>query len=151
MQAVVRVTIDRKTGQRLQEEIVGYEEVNEDAFFRPLVEMYGKQILEALQSQPEGLGESGDKTEEEMTTGSRTRQKRMTIAENMRKGGKTMLSKTMLRMFKKQKMPMPVNLNDCMLLWQMGYAIVIHDGRVVAIVKEGKKRDKNVERNFRYA
>ena len=59
----------------------------------------------------------------------------MTIAENMRKGGKTML-----RMFKKQKMPMPVNLNDCVLLWQMGYAVIIHDGKVVAVVKENKKR-----------
>jgi hypothetical protein len=65
-----------------------------------------------------------------MTTGSRTRQKRMTIAENMRKGGKTML-----RMFKKQKMPMPVTINDCVLLWQMGYAVIIHDGKVVAVVK----------------
>jgi hypothetical protein len=70
-----------------------------------------------------------------MTTGSRTRQKRMTIAENMRKGGKTML-----RMFKKQKMPMPVNLNDCILLHQMGYRVEINDGKVKAVVKESKKK-----------
>jgi hypothetical protein len=40
----------------------------------------------------------------------------------------------MLKMFKK-KMPMPVNLNDCILLMQMGYSVIINDGRVVAVVK----------------
>jgi len=56
----------------------------------------------------------------------------MTIAENMRKGGKAML-----KMFKK-KMPMPVTINDCVLLWQMGYRVEINDGRVTAVVKESK-------------
>ena len=46
----------------------------------------------------------------------------------------------MLRMFKKQKMPMPVNLNDCLLLWQMGYRVEINDGKVMAVVKESKKK-----------
>ena len=46
----------------------------------------------------------------------------------------------MLRMFKKQKMPMPVNLNDCCLPHQMGYAVVINDGKIVAVVKESKKK-----------
>ena len=32
-------------------------------------------------------------------------------------------------------MPMPVTINDCVLLWQMGYAVIIHDGKVVAVVK----------------
>jgi hypothetical protein len=41
----------------------------------------------------------------------------------------------MLKMFKKQKMPMPVTINDCLLLYQMGYAVIIHDGKVVAVVK----------------
>ena len=59
----------------------------------------------------------------------------MTIAENMRKGGKAML-----KMFKKQ-MLMPVNLNYCVLLWQMSYAVVIHDGKVDAEIKEGKRRE----------
>ena len=45
----------------------------------------------------------------------------------------------MLKMFKK-KMPMPVTINDCLLLWQMGYAVIIHDGKVVALIKERKKR-----------
>lgn len=43
-----------------------------------------------------------------------------------------------------KKMPKPVTLNDCMLLWQMGYAVVIHDGKVVNVIKEGKKNDKNI-------
>ena len=43
-------------------------------------------------------------------------------------------------MRKKSKMPMPVNLNDCCLLYQMGYRVEINDGRVTAVVKESKKR-----------
>jgi peroxiredoxin len=41
---------------------------------------------------------------------------------------------------KKLKMPMPVNLNDCILLMQMGYSVIINDGRVTAVVKESKKK-----------
>ena len=40
---------------------------------------------------------------------------------------------------KKKKMPLPVTLNDCCLLYQMGYAVQINDGRVTAVVKESKK------------
>jgi len=36
---------------------------------------------------------------------------------------------------KKLKMPMPVTINDCLLLWQMGYRVEINDGKVVAVVK----------------
>lgn len=58
--AIVRTTIDRKTGQRLSEKIIGYEEVDEDAYYRPLVEIYGKRVLAALQNdkQEGGLVES---------------------------------------------------------------------------------------------
>ena len=42
---------------------------------------------------------------------------------------------------KKLKMPMPVTINDCVLLWQMGYRVEINDGKVKAVVKEGKKRN----------
>jgi len=58
--AIVRTTIDRKTGQRLSEQIIGYEEVDEDTYYRPLVEIYGKRVLDALQSnkQEGGLAES---------------------------------------------------------------------------------------------
>jgi hypothetical protein len=41
----------------------------------------------------------------------------------------------------KKKMPMPVNLNDCVLLHQMGYRVEINDGKVKAVVKEGKKKN----------
>ena len=41
---------------------------------------------------------------------------------------------------RKKPIPMPVNLNDRLLLYQMGYAVTIHDGKVVAVVKERKKK-----------
>lgn len=41
----------------------------------------------------------------------------------------------------KKKMPKPVNLNDCVLLYQMGYATIVNDGKVVAVVKESKKNN----------
>lgn len=41
---------------------------------------------------------------------------------------------------KKLKMPMPVTLNDCLLLWQMGYRTEVNDGRIVTVAKEPKKR-----------
>ena len=47
----------------------------------------------------------------------------------------------MLKKMFKKKMPMPVNLSDCVLLWQMGYRVEINDGKVKAVVKEGKKRN----------
>jgi len=46
----------------------------------------------------------------------------------------------MLKLFKK-KMPMPVTVNDCLLLWQMGYTVQIHDGKVKNI-KKMKKGEK---------
>jgi len=55
-------------------------------------------------------------------------------------------------MRKKSKMPMPVNLNDCCLLYQMGYAAVIHDGKVGEVTKERRRKSgriKNSERNRR--
>jgi len=41
---------------------------------------------------------------------------------------------------KKTPMPLPVTLNDCLLLHQMGYRVEINDGRVTAVVKESKKK-----------
>lgn len=43
------------------------------------------------------------------------------------------------KMMPKKKMPLPVNLNDCILLMQMGYSVIINDGRVVEIRKEKKR------------
>ena len=40
----------------------------------------------------------------------------------------------------KKQMPMPVNLNDCLLLWQMGYRTEVNDGRIVTVAKEPRKR-----------
>ena len=51
----------------------------------------------------------------------------------------------MLRMFKKQKMPMPVNLNDCVLLWQMGYRTEVNDGHFIKVVQETKRKRKRLE------
>jgi len=52
------------------------------------------------------------------------------------KGGTRMLK------LKKLKMPKPVNLNDCVLLWQMGYRVEVNDGRHIKVAKEGRKRGK---------
>lgn len=41
--------------------------------------------------------------------------------------------------FKKLRKTMPVTINDCLLLWQMGYRVEINDGGVAAVVKESKK------------
>ena len=43
---------------------------------------------------------------------------------------------------KKLKMPMPVTINDCLLLWQMGYRVEVNDGKYITIAKEGRKRGK---------
>ncbi|HHV99984.1 MAG TPA: hypothetical protein GXX36_10530 [Clostridiaceae bacterium] len=41
----------------------------------------------------------------------------------------------------RKPMPMPITLNDCLLLWQMGYRVEVNDGKVMAVVKERKKRE----------
>ena len=46
--AIMRVTIDR-TGRQLEEKIVGYKEVDEDDYYRPLVEIFGERILKERQ------------------------------------------------------------------------------------------------------
>jgi len=45
---------------------------------------------------------------------------------------------------KKMPIPTPVNLNDCVLLWQMGYRVEVNDGRYITVAKEGGKNDKNI-------
>lgn len=45
---------------------------------------------------------------------------------------------------RKKEIPTPVNLNDCVLLWQMGYRTEINDGRYITVAKEDKKHDKNI-------
>ena len=41
---------------------------------------------------------------------------------------------------KKPRMPMPITINDCVLLWQMGYRVEINDGRVTAVAKDKKRK-----------
>ena len=51
------------------------------------------------------------------------------------KGGKIML---------KKKMPLPVTINDCLLLWQMGYRVEINDGKVEKVIKEGGRKNGRI-------
>lgn len=46
----------------------------------------------------------------------------------------------------------PETLDDCILLWKMGYIVVIHDGKVEEVTKERRRKSghiKNSERNRR--
>ena len=42
-------------------------------------------------------------------------------------------------------MPMPVTINDCVLLWQMGYRVEINDGKVEKVIKEGGRKNGRVK------
>jgi hypothetical protein len=42
----------------------------------------------------------------------------------------------MLKFIRKPKIPWPVTVNDCVLLWQMGYEVEIHNGQVKAVKKK---------------
>ena len=46
---------------------------------------------------------------------------------------------------KKLRMPMPVTINDCVLLWQMGYRVEINDGKVEKVIKEGGRKNGRVK------
>jgi len=41
---------------------------------------------------------------------------------------------------RRKPMPLPVTLNDCLRLWQMGYRTEVNDGRIVTVAKEPRKR-----------
>ena len=52
MQAVVvKVSIDRKTGRQISEEIISHEKVDEDVFYRPLIEIIGERVLAACRDE----------------------------------------------------------------------------------------------------
>jgi hypothetical protein len=51
--ATVRVTFDRKTMQKIGEEIIGYKEMDEDEYYRPLVELLAPRFMEWLKQQRE--------------------------------------------------------------------------------------------------
>ena len=44
-------------------------------------------------------------------------------------------------MKRRKQIPMPKTLNDCVLLYQMGYRVEVNDGKVMAVVKESKKKN----------
>jgi|GEM_PF-961285 len=41
---------------------------------------------------------------------------------------------------KNKRPPIPVTLNDCVLLHQMGYRVEVNDGRFIAVAREKRKR-----------
>ncbi|NLW01213.1 MAG: hypothetical protein GX041_08490 [Clostridiales bacterium] len=43
--AHIKTTIDRHTGEVKQQEIVSYEEVDEDEYYRPLAEIFFERIM----------------------------------------------------------------------------------------------------------
>lgn len=47
----IRITIDRKTGQTISTQVIDEQEMSEDEYFRPLVEIFGKRILEEMKKQ----------------------------------------------------------------------------------------------------
>lgn len=51
--AVVRTTIDKTTGRQINQKTIGYEEIDEDAYYRPLVEMLGDRILTSCKEERE--------------------------------------------------------------------------------------------------
>lgn len=51
--AHVKVTLDRKTGKKLHEETIGYEEMDEDEYYRPLVEMFWSRIKNEIEKDPD--------------------------------------------------------------------------------------------------
>ena len=47
--AHVKTTIDRRTGEVIKREIIGYEEIDEDEYYRSLVEIFWKRIQKELE------------------------------------------------------------------------------------------------------
>lgn len=43
--AIIEVTLDRKTGKRIKEELIELVEVDEDEYYEPLVRMYANDFL----------------------------------------------------------------------------------------------------------
>ena len=47
--AIKKIKINRKTGEKIKEEILEIKEVDEDEYFRPLVEIYGRDFYKEFQ------------------------------------------------------------------------------------------------------
>lgn len=43
--AIIKTTLDRKTGKRIKEELIELIEVDEDEYYEPLVKMYANDFL----------------------------------------------------------------------------------------------------------
>ena len=57
--AVVKIRMDRKTGKKISEEIIGYEEVDETEFYKPLVNLYYEKIFKASDDNTAKMLENG--------------------------------------------------------------------------------------------
>ncbi|WP_019227248.1 hypothetical protein [Sedimentibacter sp. B4] len=44
--AIIKTTFDRKTGKRINEELIELVEIDEDEYYEPLVKMYANDFLE---------------------------------------------------------------------------------------------------------
>jgi hypothetical protein len=53
--ATVRVTYDRKTMEKIGEEVIGYQEMDEDEYYRPLVELLAPKFIEWMKQQKEEM------------------------------------------------------------------------------------------------
>jgi hypothetical protein len=56
--ATVRVTLDRKTMQKIGEEVIGYQEMDEDEYYRPLVELLAPKFMEWMRQQREEVNDN---------------------------------------------------------------------------------------------
>jgi len=53
--AIIRTTTDKRTGLLLEERIIGIQEVSEDAYYQPLVEIIGNLVIRDFQERIGGL------------------------------------------------------------------------------------------------
>ncbi|WP_213996435.1 hypothetical protein [Tepidanaerobacter syntrophicus] len=51
--ATVRATFDRKTMEKIGEEVIDYQEMDEDEYYRPIVEILWPRFMEWLKQQQE--------------------------------------------------------------------------------------------------
>lgn len=54
---IVKTSLSRETGELLSQEVIGSEEINEDEYYRPLVEMFFSRIF------PEKVSQGGKNNE----------------------------------------------------------------------------------------
>ncbi|MHB8061336.1 MAG: hypothetical protein ACYDG2_01695 [Ruminiclostridium sp.] len=52
-----------------------------------------------------------------------------------------------LENLERPEMPLPVTVNDCLLVSQMGYEVVVNDGQVSKVIKKEKALKKSAKVN----